>query len=312
MSADVDAVSAPGPGPPKGATVAATELFEANRGHVFGVAYRMLGSVAEAEDVVQDTWLRWRDVDASVIRSPRAYLGTVAGRIALDRLKSARAQREAYVGPWLPEPLVTDAATDPAAHADTADSLTFGFLCVLERLDPLERAVFLLREVFSYPYGEVAAVVGRSDAACRQIAHRARARVADEQRRAARRGTVDRAKAQQIVSALVAATVAGDVDGVQRLLAEQIVLVSDGGADTHAARRPVVGRHRVSRLIINLAARVPRGASVDPLWSNGDPAMLFRDASGAPLLLIAFTAGDATVEAIHAVVNPAKLAHLAR
>ncbi|CAA9262068.1 MAG: RNA polymerase sigma-70 factor [uncultured Acidimicrobiales bacterium] len=288
-----------------------TDVFEAHREHVFGVAYRMLGRVAEAEDVVQDTWLRWRSADLATVRSPRAYLGTVAGRLALDRLRSARHQRETYVGPWLPEPLITSMDGDPAAWSEQADSLTFGFLVVLERLEPLERAVFLLHEVFGYPYAEVATTVDRSEAACRQIAHRARQRVRDEGRPPTVRGVDEVDAADRVAGELVMATMSGDMAAVQRLLAEDIVVRSDGGRDHHAARRPVVGRHRASRLLVNLATRLPADAQVEPVRANGDPAVLVRSPEGAPVLLIAFSVRDEHIEAIHAVVNPDKLAHLA-
>lgn len=298
-----------------------TAVFEAHRGHVFGVAYRMLGQVAEAEDVVQETWLRWRGVELSTVRSPPAYLGTVAGRVALDRLRSARHQRESYVGPWLPEPLVSardrrdDPTGDPETHAETADSLTFGFLCVLERLDPLERAVFLLREVFGYPYAEISTAVDRTEATCRQIAHRARTRVADEGRDATRRADRDPEAADRVAGALVAATLAGDVAGVERLLTDDIVVLTDGGADHHAARRPVVGPHRAARLLVNLASRLPEGMSFERVQANGDPAVLLRDEHGAPAILVAVEVEGAQVDGaqvdrIHIVVNPDKLAHL--
>jgi RNA polymerase sigma-70 factor (ECF subfamily) len=289
-----------------------TEIFEANRRHVFGVAYSMLGQVAEAEDVVQDTWLRWRAVDPATVRSPQAYLGTIASRLSLDRLRSARHQRESYVGPWLPEPLVTTVDGDPEGWADTADSLTFGFLCVLERLEPLERAVFLLREVFGYPYADVAAAVDRSEAACRQIANRAKQRVRDERRGGSRGSPTDGpGSAERIVGELVAATMAGDVDAVQRLLAEDIVILADGGADHHAARRPVVGRHRASRSMVNLSKRSPEGASAEVLRANGAPAILIRHADGRPYLLITASVTDGLVDTLYAIVNPDKLAHLA-
>jgi len=287
------------------------DAFEANRDHVFGVAYRMLGRVAEAEDVVQDTWLRWQAADRDTVRSPRAYLGTVAGRLALDRLRSARHQREVYVGPWLPEPLITSVDADPAAWSETADTLTFGFLLVLERLEPLERAVFLLREVFGYPYAEVAATVDRSESACRQIAHRAKARVRDEGRSPTARRVEDFDGADRVAGALVVATMSGDMAAVQQLLSEDIVVRSDGGRDHHAARRPVVGRHRASRLLVNLTARLGADAQFEFVRANGDPAVLVRSPSGTPTLLVAFTVRGEQVEAVHAIVNPEKLTHLA-
>ena len=211
-----------------------------------------------------------------------------------------------------PEPLITSVDADPAAWSEAADTLTFGFLLVLERLEPLERAVFLLREVFGYPYAEVAATVDRSESACRQIAHRAKSRVRDggPSPTGRRSQDVDGA-ADRVAGALVAATMSGDMVAVQQLLSEDIVVRSDGGRDHHAARRPVVGRHRASRLLVNLAARLEDDAQFELVRANGDPAVLVRSPSGAPKLLVAFSVRGEQVEAVHAIVNPEKLTHLA-
>ena len=285
---------------------AAVNGFPAHQDHLFGVAYRMLGSVAEAEDVVQEAFLRWSAIDAAEVRSPRAYLTTVTTRLAIDRLRSAQHRRESYVGPWLPEPLMAQ-ADEPAEAAELADSLTTAFLVLLERLDPVERAVFLLHDVFEYPFDEVAEVVERPTASCRQIASRARSRLADERRT---RFAPTPAEEQRLILAFSMAATAGDLLGLLDVLAEDAVLWSDGGAAHHAARRPVVGASRVARFVANVTARVPAGAAVRMARLNGDPGLVVTTPAG-PHLALSLELGDDGIRAIHVVVNPDKLRHLA-
>jgi RNA polymerase sigma-70 factor (ECF subfamily) len=279
--------------------------FEEHRRHLFGVAYRMLGSVAEAEDVVQDTWLRWQAADGEEVRSPRSFLTTVATRLAIDRLRSAQRRREEYVGPWLPEPVVTD--DDPAATAELADSLSMAFLLVLERLNPVERAVLLLHDVFGYDYDEVAAIVERTPANCRQIASRARGHLTSER---PVRPRPSQEEEQRLAFAFAAAAGTGDLAALEGLLAEDAVLWSDGGAARRAARRPVVGRGRVARFVANVAQRVPVDGTFEYVHLNGEPAVIMRTAEG-PYMTMAVELVDGAISAIHVVNNPEKLRHLA-
>jgi RNA polymerase sigma-70 factor (ECF subfamily) len=283
----------------------AVDEFEEHRRHLFGVAYRMLGSVSEAEDVVQDTWLRWRAASPDDVRSPRAFLTTVATRLAIDRLRSAQRRREEYVGPWLPEPIVTD--DDPAATAELADSLSMAFLLVLERLNPVERAVLLLHDVFGYDYDEVAAIVERTPANCRQIASRARGHLSSER---PVRPRPSHEEEQRLAFAFTAAAGTGDLATLEGLLAEDAVLWSDGGAARRAARRPVVGRDRVARFVANVAQRVPADGTFEYLHLNGEPAVILRTAEG-PYMTMAVELVDGVISAIHVVNNPDKLRHLA-
>ena len=284
--------------------MAVVEDFEEHRRHLFGVAYRMLGSVTEAEDVVQDTWLRWRAA-ADEVRSPRSYLTTVATRLAIDRLRSAQRRREEYVGPWLPEPLVTD--DDPAATAELAESLSVAFLLVLERLNPVERAVLLLHDVFGYGYDEVAEVVERTPSNCRQIASRARGHLTGER---PVRSPPPQEDEQRLAFAFAAAAGSGDLARLEELLAEDVVLWSDGGPARRAARRPVVGRDRVARFLANVSHRLPHEGSIDFVHLNGAPALVLRTAAG-PEMTLAMEMEGPTIRAIHSVINPDKLRHLA-
>jgi RNA polymerase sigma-70 factor (ECF subfamily) len=286
-------------------STSAVDEFEEHRRHLFGVAYRMLGSVSEAEDVVQDTWLRWRQAPAADVRSPRSYLTTVATRLAIDRLRSAQRRREEYVGPWLPEPLVTD--DDPAATAELADSLSMAFLLVLERLNPVERAVLLLHDVFGYDYEEVADIVERTPANCRQIGSRARGHLTGERPVRPRPHQDDE---QRLAFAFAAAAGSGDLATLEGLLAEDVVLWSDGGPARRAARRPVVGRDRVARFVANLSHRLPYELTFEYLHLNGEPAVIVRTPAG-PFLTMSVELGDGVISAIHTVINPDKLRHLA-
>ncbi|HSP03721.1 MAG TPA: RNA polymerase sigma factor SigJ [Acidimicrobiales bacterium] len=279
-----------------------TEVFEAERARLAGLAYRMLGTPDDADDVVQDAWLRWAAADRSAIVEPAAWLTTVTTRLAIDRLRSARHRREVYVGPWLPEPLLAG-DDDPLASIATAESLSLAFLTVLERLEPVERAVFLLHDVFGYPFADVAAHVERSEAAARQIAKRARDRVQAERPRM----DADPTHAEELAEAFLGAVVQGDVDGLRRLLTDDVVHLSDGGAHRRAARRPVIGADRVARLLVNLASRMEPGTRVDPVRVNGQLGW-YVTVEGRPELVLVPSFRDGRVASVLAVLNPDKLA----
>lgn len=280
--------------------------FEEHRHHLFGVVYRMLGSVAEAEDVVQDAWLRWSAADHARIRTHRAWLTTVVSRLAIDRLRSAQHRRETYVGPWLPEPLVDD---DPADHAELADTLSLAFLTMLERLDPVERAAFLLREVFGHDYGEVAGMVDRSEVACRQIVHRAKERLGPDRPVRFDPGPEEE---RRLVDSFLSAAFGGDLDGLLEMLAADVVAWSDGGADQRAARRPVLGPERVALFITGIARRhLESGEEIDVVHArvNGDPGVVVRIA-GQVFMTLALELAPEGIRAIRTVLNPRKLDHL--
>ncbi len=293
------------PGPP----VAVDDVFERERPRLVGLAYRMLGTVADAEDVVQDTWLRWRRLRPGEVERPEAWLTTVTTRVALDHLRAARRRREAYVGPWLPEPLVTEAG--PAEAAELAESLRFGFLTVLDQLQPVERAVFLLADVFAVPFADIAVTMAKSEVACRQIASRARRKVravdtAGHPPMDSRAGPrEDRA----VVDALMTAVARGDVDRALAYLAPDVVCVSDGGAGRRAARRPVVGADRVVRFLINLTRRYAGHLSARPASVNGDVGSVVS-LDGTVDVVTAFELVDGRVVTIRMVRNPDKLARV--
>jgi RNA polymerase sigma-70 factor (ECF subfamily) len=280
-------------------------VFTAERPRLVGLAYRVMGSRLDAEDVVQEAWLRAQRVDWTTIERPEAWFTTVVSRLALDDLRLARRSRETYVGPWLPEPVRTSSDDEPGEVVALAESLTFGFLRLLETLGPAERVVFLLADVFDTPYDEIAAVVDRSPEACRQLASRARRRV--------RAGDVRHDlpdDATQVVGELLAAVVAGEVDRVVALLADDVVVVSDGGAGVRAARRPVTGPLRSARLMINIAHRALATMTYEPMVLNGEPGLLIRTGDGRPFMSLSVQVTAGKVEAIHVVRNPRKLTGL--
>jgi len=294
---------------------AALAPFDRNRRLLFSVAYQMLGSVADAEDVVQDTWLRWSAADRSEVADERAYLVQIATRLALDRLGSARTRRESYVGPWLPEPLLTGAdpvaaATappDPVEAAETGEQVSLALLVVLETLSPVERAVFVLREVFGLPVAEVAAAIGRSEAAVRQQAHRAREHV--EARRP--RFPTDRRTQQEVTERFLAAAAGGDVDALVALLAPDVVLVTDGGGQAKAALRPITGTAKVARFLLATATAgmdLPE-LRVEVAEVNGLPGIVAWT-GGRPYLAMSLTVASAQVTQVLVVRNPDKLAGL--
>jgi len=278
------------------------EPFVIHRSLLFTIAYQMLGSAADAEDVVQETWLRWADVDQSEVRDPRAYLVRIVTRQALNRLRTLGRQREDYVGEWLPEPLLT--SPDVAEDVELAESASIAMLTVLETLGPVERAVFLLREVFDVPYDEIAETVGKSAAAVRQVAHRAREHVTARRPRM----SVSRAEQQAAVERFQAALTTGDLQGLLDVLAPDVVLVADGGGVVPAAIRPVSGAKTVARLLSRFTALAP-GARVGTTWLNGAPALRI-DPAGEFDTAVSLTVEDGRIARIYAIRNPHKLERL--
>jgi RNA polymerase sigma-70 factor (TIGR02957 family) len=286
------------------------DAFEELRPQAFAIAYRMLGSVSEAEDVVQEAYLRIHNAleAGERIESPRAYLATVVTRLGIDQLRSARARRETYVGEWLPEPLVTDPAEDPARQAEMADSLSLAFLVLLESLSPEQRAVFLLREVFDYPYDEIAQVVGKSEDNVRQLAVRARRHV--EERRS--RFEASREQRDELADRFFAATREGDMEALENLLAHDVVLHGDGGGKAPALAQPLHGRDRVARTLAAWSRTAVRfgGATVRRVEVNGQPGAMFFDPHERLISVLALDIADGQVQAVRSIVNPDKLRHL--
>ena len=286
------------------------ELLDELRPASFAIAYRMLGSVAEAEDVVQEALVR---VHAALERgdridSPRAFIATVTTRLAIDELRSARARRERYVGEWLPEPIITDSADDPARHAEMADSLSMAMLVLLESLSPEQRAVLLLRDVFDYGYDEIAGIVGKSEDNVRQLAVRARRHI-DERRP---RFETSREQRDELARRFFAAAQAGDLSGLESLLAHDIVLTGDGGGKVPALARSLQGRNRVARTLLNwlkLGARIP-GASLQPVEVNGSAGALLLDGNERLISVWTLEIAGGQIQAVNSIVNPEKLAHL--
>ncbi|KUN06270.1 RNA polymerase subunit sigma-24 [Streptomyces yokosukanensis] len=287
----------------------ATDVFEDHRRLLMGVAYRMLGRVADAEDVVQDAWLRWSGADHAEIRAPRAYLVRITTRLAIDRLRQVRTRGEAYVGPWLPEPYLTefgDLAPDAADRAVLADSVSLAVLVVLESLSPLERAVFVLREAFGYPYAEIAALLDRGEAAVRQLAGRARRHV-DERRP---RYEVDPVRRRELTERFLAAAERGDLEGLMSLLAPDVRLIGDSGGKAKAPLRILHTADKVVRFLAGVARRRPPAPSYRLLEANGGPAVLILSA-GKPDSLFQLDIADGSVTTLYIVRNPDKLRHLA-
>jgi RNA polymerase sigma-70 factor (ECF subfamily) len=285
-------------------TIAELDVFERERPRLVGLAYRITGSRTDADDVVQDAWMRWERTDRAAIERPAAWLTTVTSRLALDRLKAAHRSRETYVGPWLPE--AVDTEPGPCEQVELAESLTIGFLAVLERLGPVERVVFLLADVFAVPYAEIGEIVGRAPDTCRQMASRARRRVREERPRFS---PTDE-QAWEVTLAFLGAAQAGDLATLVDLLAEDAVLVSDGGPDHHAARRPIVAE-RIPRYLANLAGRAQRGVETDVRAINGQPGVVLR-LDGRPVLALATAVDAGKVSRVWIVVNPDKLVALDR
>jgi RNA polymerase sigma-70 factor (ECF subfamily) len=277
--------------------------FEAVRRRLFGIAYRMLGSVAEAEDVVQEAWIRWQTADRSQIRSPEAYLSTVATRPSINVATSARVRREAYVGPWLPEPILTE--NDPALGAERTEALELGLLMLLERLNPRERAVYLLREAFDYSFSDIAEVLETSEANARQLGRRARLHLEDH-----RSKQVARAERNQLLQAFLAAARVGDLQQLERLLTQDVVVYSDGGGVVTAARRPIVGLDKVTRFLVGAVRKLRPDGSIAVVQVNGEDAVIIRGGAGEPTVLCTIGAGPDGIDRVYLILNPAKLARL--
>jgi RNA polymerase sigma-70 factor (TIGR02957 family) len=291
----------PSPGKAYGGRV----IFEEHRDLLFSVAYRMLGSAADAEDIVQDAWLRWSAADHAKVADPKAYLIRIVTNTAIDRLRSARARRESYVGPWLPEPILT--SPDVAEDVELAESVSLAMLVVLETLSPLERAVFVLREVFEMSHAEIASALDRTEASVRQTAVRARRRVAERRPRYA----ADRGEQRRVTEEFLAATVGGDMERLMAVLAPGVVLVSDGGGKRRAALRPIEGAEKVARWLAAVARAPYDGVAVAemdlcPAEINGAPGAVIYG-RGDVLTVLAPEVSDGRVTAIRVVANPDKL-----
>ena len=287
----------------------AVQTFEPHRRRLTGLAYRMLGSLSEAEDIVQDAYLRWHAADRTRVGNPQAYLSRTVARLCLDHLKSARSRHETYVGPWLPEPIVDETALSPDSASEFADDLSIALLMTLERLSPLERAAFLLHDVFDMEFGEIAGVLDRSETACRQLASRGRAHVADARPRF--RPSED--EVTRLTDAFHRAMVSGDAASLADVLAQDAVLYSDGGGKRAAALNPIYGRDKILRFFAGLAEKngAPPPETVRRLAINGMPGFLLVGDDGE-IDTIALDIRDGGVVAIYAVRNPDKLRHVPR
>ena len=289
-------------GAPPGGGADPSAVFDGHRPLLFSIAYGMLGSVMDAEDVVQEAFVRWQGASGAGVRSPKAYLSAVVTNLCIDGLRSARSRREEYVGPWLPEPLLTDTheGEDPA---DLDEALSVAFLVLLESLTPVERAVFLLREVFDYDYAEVSRLVGKSEANCRQISRRARASVA------ARRPRFESSPEEEesLSEGFLAACLGGDMDALLALLHRDVTLYSDGGGKTRAALNPIRGPEKVARFVAGILRKAPPGFVVRRASVNGRPGFVGYFGDGRPHSVVTFEVADGRIGAIRLVVNPDKL-----
>ena len=281
---------------------AATQTFDRLRPRLMGIAYRMLGSVAEAEEVVQDAWLRWHEAATDALQSAEAWLVSVVTRLSIDRLRAAKVRREHYVGTWLPEPLVGDSPASPEQLLERADNLSVAFLALMERLTPEARAAFLLREVFDADYGEVARVLGKSEAACRQLVHRAKAQLRDERPRFA----VDRQVHERLLQSFAQAAMKGDLQALKALLAEQVELVGDGGGKVPSFGKVLRGRDRLAHLYYAVALRARGAVRMVPAEVNGLPGLL-RYVNGELESVQSFETDGRHILRIHSQRNPDKL-----
>ena len=281
--------------------------FEANRSRLFGIAYGMLGQVMDAEDVVQDAYLRWSDVDHSEVDNAAAYLTTIVTRLAIDRLRSAQKRREEYVGPWVPEPILSAVGVgpDPGDVVAEAEQISLALLTAMERLNPVERAVLLLRDVFDFDYSAVADVIDRSPANTRQIAVRARERVGDS----SRLYSTTTERRDELMGSFVTAMTVGDLDQLTAVLADDITLWSDGGGKAQAALHPILGVQRVARFLLGIRKNGRPGDTFGFATANGDPALVLAR-GGAAYAVMTFQLSDDAVVGIRSVLNPDKLEHL--
>jgi RNA polymerase sigma-70 factor, ECF subfamily len=301
--------------------VADVETFIELRPMLFGIAYRMLGVAAEADDVLQDAYLRWATVDEASVESPRAYLATIVTRLSIDQLRAAKVRRDSYKGPWLPEPIVLDesgesmevagtveAGVEAGAEAgvELADSLSLAFLVLLEELAPAERAAFLLREVFGYEYSEIARMLERNEPACRQLVSRARHRVGDRRKRF----EADHEQSRELTRRFVFACGTGDIEGLMSLLAEDVVVWTDGGGRVVSAPRPVVGPWRAARFLVHVSKNFPN-ATIGEMTLNGQPGLIFEE-NGRVTNAVVVDILDGLISGIRIVANPEKLTALQR
>ena len=277
------------------------DAFAACRPRLLGIAYGLLGELTEAEDVVQDTWLRWHSAERDAVRNAESFLVTIATRLALDRLRSARARREVYVGPWLPEPLVTDPET-PETKTIEAERLSLALLGALERLNPIERAVLVLRDVFDLEYAEIADAVEKTPSNVRQIARRAREHAGDQ----TRRREVSEEERQRLALAFLAAAASGDMDGLRELLAADAIMYTDGGGVVTAARKPIYGADKIARFMVRVQNKpqFPADPVYTPVRVNGDPGVLMESATEGFLSIAAIEVVDGAVQAVRFFNNP--------
>ncbi|MEA2573323.1 MAG: polymerase sigma-70 factor, subfamily [Chloroflexia bacterium] len=288
-----------------------TEAYNEHRPLLFSLAYRMLGSVADAEDIVQEAFLRWHKAtetsDEQAIRSPRSYLSTIVTRLCIDQLRSARVRREVYVGPWLPEPLVEPGHADPTEELELADSLSVAFMVLLESLSPEERAVFLLRQVFDYDYGEIARIVNKSEANCRQMVHRAQQHIAERRPRF----SATPEQREQLTHTFIQTCANGDMQGLLSLLTQDIVLYSDGGGKVQAARNPIYGPDKVARFILGALGKLPPGARyrVKTATVNGQMGVVAY-LNDEPNTVLSLDIAEGRIQGVYLVVNPDKLQHI--
>jgi RNA polymerase sigma-70 factor (ECF subfamily) len=287
-------------------TASALDVFQEQRPVLFGIAYRMLASVADAEDILQDAWLTWSSVDVDSVGQPRAYLARTVTNLSINRLKSATAQRESYAGPWLPEPVVTP--DDAEGQAEKAEAVSLAMLVVLETLSPLERAVFVLKDVFGFTFAEIAGILGRSEASVRQVGHRARSHVR------ARRPRYD-APAEtrrRVTDEFLAACLGGDLNQMMKLLAPEVIAWTDGGGKIRAALRPLRGADNVARWILGTLRRQLPAPGARPVLVNGDPGLLVTSAGIPDNIVAVDLSHDGRIEAIRLIRNPDKLARVQR
>lgn len=281
--------------------------FEKHRNYLFAIAYRMLGSVSDAEDMIQEAYLRFQQIDEAQVKSPKSYLSTIVTRLCLDHLKSARVQREQYIGPWLPEPLLVTSDSEPAQITERLDSISFAFLMLLEKLTPNERAVFLLREVFNYGYDEIAAIIGQKEATCRQYFSRAKKHLADNRPRF----EIQTEAHTEIMTQFLTSCQTGDLHGLEQLLAEDVISFNDGGGKVVAATRPVFGRNRVARLWIGIAKKAPTNFKAEMTLINGKQGLIGR-VNGEIVFTMVMDIQGGHIKQIWTVRNPDKLKHLTK
>ena len=281
----------------------ALAAFQAVRGRLFGIAYRMLGSASEAEDIVQEAWLRWQGTDRTVVQDSPAFLATTTTRLAINALRSARAQRETYIGPWLPEPV--DTSEDPTLGAERAEALGFAVLVMLERLTPTERAAYVLREAFAYPYEQICEIVQVSETAARQLVSRARKHLTGERRR-----EVPQSEQRRLLTAFLAAAKTGDLVKLERLLSEDVVSYSDGGGVVRASKFPVVGRERVAKFVRAFHTHFWDGVDITESDTNGQAAVILSK-DGTTFAVLTVIAGPGGIDQVLWMMNPHKLGGVA-